>query len=207
MPEYSVYDLERNQVGTINLEPSVFEAPIREHLLYYVTNWQLARRRLGTASTKTRGEVSGGARKPWRQKGTGRARQGSIRAPHWRKGGIVFGPKPKDWSFKLPKKLRRQALITALSQKHASGSISIVKNFDLPEIKTKQVAGFLERFNLRKALIVIDGDNDRLVKSARNIKEVKVIKREGLNVFDILKYDSLVLTEGSAISIQEGLRS
>lgn len=207
MPEYSVYDLEGNQVGTINLESSVFEAPIREHLLYYVINWQLARRRLGTASTKTRGEVSGGSRKPWRQKGTGRARQGSIRAPHWRKGGIVFGPVPKDWSFKLPKKLRRQALITALSQKHASGSISIVKDFDLPEIKTKHVAGFLERFNLRKALIVIDDDNYKLVKSARNIKEVKVIRREGLNVFDILKYDSLVLTEGSAVSIQEGLRS
>jgi len=202
--ELSVFDLERNEVGTISLSPEVFEAPVKEHLLYYVVNWQLAKRRSGTASTKTRGEVKGGSRKPWRQKGTGRARAGTATSPIWRTGGVVFGPKPKDWSFKLPKKVRRAALISALSFKSGEERVIVVKEFALPEIKTKQLSLFLNKFELKKALIVISDDNVNLLKSAKNLKAVKVLKIDGLNVYDILRFDNVVFTESSIKRLEEG---
>jgi large subunit ribosomal protein L4 len=204
--EYKVYDLDKNMVGTIELSSEIFEAPIKEHLFYYVVNWQLARRRQGTASTKTRGEVSGGGKKPWKQKHLGRARQGSIRAPHWRKGGIVFGPKPRDWSFDIPKKVRREALKSALSLKNRDGNILILDDFNLPRIKTKQVAEFIKRFELDKALIVIDRDNENLKKSARNLQSVKVLKADGLNVYDLLRFNTLVMTKDSVSRVEEVLK-
>lgn len=206
MPHYDVYDLNRNTVGTVELDPEVFESPIKEHLFYYVVNWQLAGRRSGTASTKTRGEVRGGGRKPWKQKHLGRARQGSIRAPQWRKGAIIFGPKPRDWSFSIPKKVRREALKSALSLKHRDGNILILKDLNLPQIKTKLVSEFLKGFELSRALIVINGDNENLKRSARNLKNVKVLKSDGLNVYDILRFDTLVMTEDSLLRVQEVLK-
>jgi large subunit ribosomal protein L4 len=203
--QYEVYDLEKNKVGTVELNPKVFGGPVKEHLFYYVVNWQLANRRSGTASTKTRGEVRGGGRKPWRQKHTGRARQGSIRAPHWRKGGVVFGPKPRDWSFDLPKKVRREALRSALSLKCKEGKLIILKDFSLSQIKTKQVVEFAKRFDLDKALIVVNENNENLEKSARNLDNIKVLKTIGLNVYDILKFDTLVLTLDSLSRVQEVL--
>jgi large subunit ribosomal protein L4 len=205
VPQHDVYDLDKNIAGTVELDPAVFEAPIREHLFYYVVNWQLANRRSGTASTKTRGEVSGGGKKPWRQKHTGRARQGSIRAPQWRKGAIIFGPRPRDWSYSMPKKVRREALKSALSLKYRDGNLLILKDFNLSEIKTKQVINFLKKFELSHALVVISGDNENLQKSARNLKEVKVLKSDGLNVYDLLRFKTLIITEDSLNRVQEVL--
>ncbi len=205
MPELDVYDLEKSKVGSVELDPAIFEAPVRKHLLHAVVNWQLAKKRAGTASTKERGEVSGGGKKPWKQKHLGRARQGSIRAPQWRKGAVVFGPKPKDWSYTINKKTKRQALISALSFKYGEGGMVAVNEFSLPEVKTKQVADFVNKFGLKSVLIVVGSDNENLLKSSRNIQNVKVIKVEGINVFDILKYDALVMTEESLKRAQEVL--
>jgi len=204
--QYNVYDLEKNTVGALELNSEIFEAPIREHLFYYVVNWQLAKRRSGAASTKTRGEVSGGGKKPWKQKHTGRARQGSIRAPQWRKGAIMFGPRPLDWSYNIPKKARREALKSALSLKHRDGNLVILKDFNLSQIKTKQVLNFLKTFELNRALILVNGDNENLKKSARNLKIVKVLKVEGLNVYDLLRFNALVMTQDSVARVQEVLK-
>lgn len=201
--QYDIYDLNRNIVGKLELDPGIFESQIKEHLFYYVVNWQMAGRRSGTASTKTRGEVSGGGKKPWKQKHLGRARQGSIRAPQWRKGAVIFGPRPKDWSYNIPKKVRREALKSALSLKHRDGNIVILKDFGLPQIKTRLVVDFVKRFQLEKALIIINGDNDNLKKSARNLKSVKVLKSDGLNVYDLLRFNTVVLTEDSVLKVQE----
>jgi large subunit ribosomal protein L4 len=205
--QYNVYDLEKNKVGEVELDPEVFEVQVREHLFYYVVNWQLANRRSGNASTKTRGEVRGGGRKPWRQKHTGRARQGSIRAPQWRKGAIIFGPRPRDWSYNIPKKVRRQALRSALSLKHRDGNILILKDFNLSEVKTKQIVNFLKRFQLNRALILIKDDNEILKKSARNLEGVKVLRADGLNIYDLLRFNSLVMTEDSLVRVQEVLKN
>lgn len=205
MPKLDVYDLEKSKVGSVDLNSAIFEAPVRKHLLHAVVNWQLAKKRAGSASTKERGEVRGGGKKPWKQKHMGRARQGSIRSPQWRKGGIVFGPKPKDWSYSINKKTKRQALISALSFKYGEGVIVAVSGFSLPEIKTRQVADFVKKFEFKSVLVVVEGDNQNLLKSSRNIQNVKVIKVEGINVFDILKYDALVMTEESLRRAQEVL--
>lgn len=205
MPQLDVYDLKKSKVGNVELDSSIFEAPVKEHLLHTVVNWQLAKRRSGTASTKQRGEVSGGGSKPWKQKHMGRARQGSTRAPHWRKGGVVFGPKPKDWSYSINKKTKKNALISALSQKYSEGVLIALNEFNLPEIKTKQVAEFIQTFDLKSALIVVSGENDNLFKSAKNIQNVKVINVDGLNVYDVLKFENLILTQESLARTQEVL--
>lgn len=207
MPQLDVYDLNKKKVGSVDLDPAIFEAPVRKHLLHELVNWQLAKRRAGTASAKKRGEVRGGGRKPWRQKHLGRARQGSIRSPLWRKGAVVFGPKPKDWSYSLNKKTRRRALISALSYKQDEGVIVAVNDFTLPEIKTKQVADFVKKFELKSALIVVSDDDGNLLKSSRNIKNVKVIKIEGINVYDILKFETLVFTEDALKRAEEVLKN
>lgn len=207
MPQLDVYDLNKKKVGSVDLDPAIFEAPVRKHLLHDVVNWQLAKKRAGTASTKERGEVRGGGRKPWRQKHLGRARQGSIRSPQWRKGAVVFGPKPKDWSYPINKKTRKQALISALSHKQGESAIVAVNDFTLPEIKTKQVANFVKKFELKSALIVVSDDDGNLLKSSRNIKNIKVIKIEGINVYDILKFDALVLTEDAIKRAEEVLKN
>ncbi len=206
MPQLDVYDLEKSKVGNVDLDSSIFEAPVKQHLLHAIVNWQLAKRRSGTASTKTKGEVRGGGHKPWKQKHMGRARQGSIRAPHWRKGGVVFGPRPKDWSYSMNKKIKKSALISALSLKYSEGMLIALNQFSLPEIKTKQVSEFIENFELKSALIVISGENENLIKSAKNIKNVKVINIDGLNVYDVLKFKNLILTQESLARAQEVLK-
>ncbi|MCZ6469570.1 MAG: 50S ribosomal protein L4 [Candidatus Dadabacteria bacterium] len=206
MPQLDVYDIEKSKVGNVDLDPSIFEAPVKQHLLHAIVNWQLAKRRSGTASTKTKGEVRGGGAKPWKQKHMGRARQGSIRAPQWRKGGVVFGPKPKDWSYNVNKKTKRQALISALSLKYSKGVLIALNQFNLPEIKTKQVADFVKRFELKSALIVVSGENENLLKSAKNLKNIKVIQVDGLNVYDLLKFENLIVTEESLARAQEVLK-
>jgi large subunit ribosomal protein L4 len=206
VPQLDVYDLEKSKVGNVDLDSSIFEAPVKQHLLHAIVNWQLAKRRSGTASTKTKGEVRGGGHKPWKQKHMGRARQGSIRAPHWRKGGVVFGPRPKDWSYSMNKKTKKSALISALSLKYSEGMLIALNQFSLPEIKTKQVSEFIENFELKSALIVISGENENLIKSAKNIKNVKVINIDGLNVYDVLKFKNLILTQESLARAQEVLK-
>lgn len=203
MPSYEVYDLDKNSVGSVEINSDLFEYPIKEHLLHAVVTWQLARRRSGSASTKTRAEVRGGGAKPWKQKNLGRARQGSIRSPQWRKGGVVFGPKPRDWSFNIPKKIKRQALKSAISIKHRDGKILVIKEFNFSEIKTKQIEEFIKKFELDDTLILLDQEDENLEFSARNLKSIKVIKVEGLNVYDILRFNCLVMTEGAIQRLQE----
>ena len=207
MPQLDVYNLDRGKVGSIDLDPAIFEVPVRKHLLHTVVSWQLTKRRAGTSSTKERGEVSGGGKKPWKQKHLGRARQGSIRAPQWRKGAIVFGPKPKDWSYSLNKKSKRQALLSSLSLKYSEGRMLALNEISLPAVKTRQVADFIKKFDLKSALIIIGGDNANLLKSSRNIPNVKVIKIDGINVYDILRFDTLVMTEESLLRAQEVLKN
>ncbi len=205
MLEVDVYDISKKKVGTIELRSEIFEVEVKKHILHEVANWQLAKRRAGTASTKTRAEVRGGGAKPWKQKHTGRARAGSRRSPIWRKGGVVFGPKPKDWSYSIPKKVRKAALIYALSSRFEEGAILVLDNFDLPEIKTRRVAEFMKQFELSQALLVIGSDNENLKKSARNIPDVKVLNDEGLNVYDLLRHKNIVLVKDSVEKIQERL--
>jgi large subunit ribosomal protein L4 len=202
-----VFDLEKKKVGSVDLISSVFEFPVNDSVLHLVVKWQLASKRSGTASTKTRGEVRGGGKKPWKQKGLGRARAGSNRSPIWRGGGITFGPKPKDWSFSVPKKVRKQAVKSALSLKLSQDELFVVENFDLKEIKTKQISDFMNKFELNKCLILVDDLNENLVKSSRNIKNVKVLRNEGVNVYDLLKYKNLIITKSTVEKVQEALES
>ncbi len=211
-----VYNLENGKAGDIELDDAIFGQPVREHLFWEVINWQRARRRQGTHKTKTRSEVRGGGRKPWRQKGTGRARQGTIRAPQWVGGGTVFGPTPRDYSYSMPKKKRRAAIISALSLKAANGQLRIVDDLTLPEIKTKLAVGVLDAFEAPKALFVDTTSrdeetntvhhNETLRLSVRNLKNAKYLAAEGLNVEDIIRYDVLFLSKSAAEQIQEALR-
>lgn len=205
MPTVDVYDAQRNKVGRIELSDAVFAAEVKPHLLHEVVTWQLACRRKGTASTKTRAEVRGGGRKPWRQKGTGRARAGSRRSPLWRGGGVVHGPKPRDYSYTLPKKVRKAALRSALSDKLASEQLVVLRDFGLERIKTKDFLAVLRRFAPGSALVVTDVLDERLDKSSRNVPEVKVLRAEGLNVYDILRHEQLVLLEPAVSRIEEAL--
>ncbi len=205
MPTVDVFDLEKRKVGEAVLPDAVFAAPVKPHLMHEVVTMQLANRRAGTHSTLGRSEVRGGGRKPWRQKGTGRARHGSIRSPLWRGGGIVFGPKPRDYSYTVPKKVRKAALRSALTVKAQDGAITVLEHFDLPEIKTKGFVKVMRTFGLDSALIVVDGDNPTLRKSARNVPEVKVLRSEGLNVYDVLRYRALVLTRAAIPRIEAAL--
>ena len=202
-----MFDLKKKKTGKVELKPEIFEQPVKESLLHMVVRWQLASKRAGSASTKTRAEVSGGGKKPWKQKGLGRARSGSNRSPIWRGGGVTFGPKPKDWSFSLPKKVRKQAIKSALSHKYNENEIYVLDNFELPEIKTKQVVSFLKKFDITKCLILIDEKNENLTKSSNNLKDVKVLKNDGINVYDLLNFKHLVITKSSLEKVQEVLAS
>jgi large subunit ribosomal protein L4 len=203
----SVYDIEKNKVSEIELNGSVFGADIREDLLHDAVRMQLATRRRGTASTKERSEISGGGRKPWRQKGTGRARVGSNRSPIWRGGGTIFGPKPRSYAFSLPKKVRRAALRSALSMKVKEEKLLVLRDFPMEEIKTKAFKEVLSRFGLQSVLFVLDQANPVLEKSSRNLKNVKMMRSEGINVYDLIKYDTLVLLEPSVKAIEGALLS
>ena len=203
MANVSVYNIEGNQVGEIELNDAVFGVEINEHLLHMAVVNHLAAKRQGTQSAKTRSEVSGGGRKPWRQKGTGHARQGSTRAPQWTGGGVVFAPKPRDYSFKLNKKERRLALKSALTSKVVENKIIVLDAFNMDEIKTKKFKAVMDALKVSKALVVVDGDNTNVVLSARNIPEVKTASTNTINVYDILKYDTLVVTQDAVATIQE----
>ncbi|MCD6320184.1 MAG: 50S ribosomal protein L4 [Candidatus Desulfofervidaceae bacterium] len=207
MPEVKVYNQEGQEVGNITLADDIFDVPVKPYLIYEVVKWQLACRRAGTASTKSRGEVRGGGRKPWRQKGTGRARQGSIRAPHWVGGGVVFGPKPRSYAYSLPKKVRKRALKMALTSKLKADCLRILDNVVLDEIKTKKFLNIMKTLNLPRALIVTEGKVDGLRLASRNVPAFQVLPREGLNVYDILRYDYLVILQNAIPKIEESLRS
>ncbi len=202
-----VYDIENNKVSEIELSEVVFGAPVNESAIYEVVRMQMASRRRGTASTKGRSDIRGGGKKPWRQKGTGRARAGHSRSPLWRGGGTVFGPQPRSYAFKVPKKLRRLALISALSMKFKEERMIVLSDFPMDEIKTKRFQEVIDRFGFKKALFVIDGAQPILEKSSRNIPEVKMVRSEGINVYDLLKYDHVVLLEPSIKKIEGALIS
>jgi len=201
-----MYDQNKNRISEIDLDDTVFGAKVDKHLFHEVVKMQLANRRGGNACTKTRSEVSGGGVKPWSQKGTGRARSGSTRSPLWVGGGVVFGPKPRDYSYSLPKKVRKAALKSALSLKHKEGKLLIVDNLNLEEIKTRSFVNLLKKLEVEEALI-IDNDNFNLERSARNVPGVKVLRPEGLNVYDILRYEYLLVTKQGVEKIQERLSS
>ena len=207
MAQIDLYNLSREKVGEVELRDEVFNGPVKPHLFYDVVKWQLAKRRRGTASTKTRAEVRGGGRKPWRQKGLGRARAGSIRSPLWRGGGVVFGPKPRDYSYPLPKKVRRAALRSALSLRYKEGKLTVLDGFDLGRIKTKLFVEAMEKLGLKgeKVLIVTDGKDEVLERSARNVLWAKVLRCEGLNVYDVLNYRHLLILRSALPKIEERL--
>ena len=202
MAKVSVYNIEGKEVDTIELNDAVFGVEVNEHLVHMAVVNQLANNRQGTQKAKTRSEVSGGGRKPWRQKGTGHARQGSTRAPQWTGGGVVFAPKPRDYSFKLNKKERRAALKSALSSKVAENKMIVLDAFNMDEIKTKKFKAVMDALKVSKALVVVD-DNNNVVLSARNIPDVKTASTSTINVYDILKYDTLVVTQDAVATIQE----
>ncbi|HOD28966.1 MAG TPA: 50S ribosomal protein L4 [Syntrophales bacterium] len=207
MPTAAVYNIENEKISEITLSEAVFGASVNESLIYDVVRMQLAARRRGTAATKGRSDVSGGGKKPWRQKGTGRARAGTTRSPLWKGGGTVFGPQPRSYAFRMPKKMRRLALISALSMKFQEAQMLILRDIPMEEIKTKRFQSILDRLGLKKALFVIDQASPILEKSSRNIKDVKMIRSEGINVYDLLKYDRVVLLEPSVKKIEEALLS
>ena len=203
MANVSVYNIEGKEVGSIELNDAVFGVEINEHLVHMAVVNQLANNRQGTQSAKTRSEVSGGGRKPWRQKGTGHARQGSTRAPQWTGGGIVFAPKPRDYSVKMNKKEKQLAMKSALSAKLAEDKLVVVDKIELEEVKTSVFAKILANLKAPKSLVVTKDKNDKVVLSANNIPTVKTTAANSLSVYDILKYDKLVLTKDAVAAIEE----
>ena len=203
MANVSVYNIEGKEVGSIELNDAVFGVEVNEHLVHMAVVNQLANNRQGTQSAKTRSEVSGGGRKPWRQKGTGHARQGSTRAPQWTGGGIVFAPKPRDYSFKMNKKEKRIALLSALSSKVAESKIVVLDEFKLDEIKTKKFVEVMKNLKVENALVVLEGENKNVVLSGRNIPSVKVTATNEINTYDVLKYTTLVVTKAAVEKLEE----
>jgi large subunit ribosomal protein L4 len=187
------------------LNEGIFGVKTRSHLLHQTVVMQLANRRAGNAATKTKGLVRGGGKKPWRQKGTGRARAGSSRSPIWVGGGTTFGPQPRDYSYRMPRTARREALLSALSLKHRDGKIIVVDKLELGEAKTKLMVQALAELKVTSALIVIPQSDQKIERSARNLPKIKVLRVEGLNVYDLLRYDHLVMTEGALKLLEERL--
>ncbi|MGB9779933.1 MAG: 50S ribosomal protein L4 [Caldanaerobacter sp.] len=203
MPKVPVYNVNGEQVGEIELKDSVFGVPVNMAVMHQAVVNYLANQRQGTHSTKTRGEVRGGGRKPWRQKGTGRARQGSIRAPQWIKGGVVFGPKPRDYGYKLPKKVKRLALKSALSSKVKDNEIIVLDELKLEQPKTKKVAELLKNFNAKSALIVVPQGEKNVELSTRNLPNAKAMYANLLNTYDILKYEKFIITKDAVAIVEE----
>ncbi len=204
MPKVAVYDMQGTQVGELDLNDNVFGIEPNEVAVQQFVKMQLANKRVGNASTKTRAEVRGGGKKPWKQKGTGRARVGSTRNPVWRGGGIAFGPKPRDYSYKLPRKVRRLALKSALSSKVLDSSIIIIDALTFEEPKTKLMIETLDLLQAAPKTLVVTADNDiNVQKSARNIPGVKSLKADYINVFDILKYETLLMTRDAVARVEE----
>ena len=203
MANVSVYNIEGKEVGSIELNDAVFGVEVNEHLVHMAVVSQLANNRQGTQKAKTRSEVSGGGRKPWRQKGTGHARQGSTRSPQWTGGGVVFAPKPRDYSVKMNKKEKQLAMKSALSAKLAEDKLVVVDKIELEEVKTSVFAKILANLKAPKSLVVTKDKNDKVVLSANNIPTVKTTATNSLSVYDILKYDKLVLTKDAVAAIEE----
>ena len=203
MAKVSVYNMEGKEVGSMELNDAVFGVEVNEHLVHMAVVQQLANNRQGTQKAKTRSEVRGGGRKPWRQKGTGHARQGSTRAPQWTGGGMVFAPTPRDYSFKMNRKEKRAALKSALTSRVQENKLIVVDELKFDEIKTKKFAEVLKNLNLDKALVVLNENDEKVVMSAKNIPTVKTTQINTINVYDVLKYNTVVLTKAAAESIEE----
>lgn len=207
MTTLDVVTAENRKAGSVELSAAIFQAPVKPDLFQAEVCRQLARRRAGSHSSRNRSVVSGGGSKPWRQKGTGRARQGTTRAPQWAGGGVVFGPVPRSYEYSLPRRVRRAALRGALSLRREEGAITIVEEIELPEIKTRRVAEMLSALSLEGTgvLIVIDGANEKLERSARNLPNVGVLRVAGLNVYDVLRYPRLLITRAALTAIEDRL--
>ncbi|MCD6451217.1 MAG: 50S ribosomal protein L4 [Acidobacteria bacterium] len=206
MATLTVKNLENKEVGKVEVSDKVFAAEVKPHLIYEAVKHYLAKLRRGTASTKTRAEVAGGGKKPWRQKGTGRARHGSIRSPIWRGGGVVFGPKPRSYYYRLPKKVIKAALCSALSQKNKLNKIVVIDEFALPSPKTKEFVAAIERLSIdSKALVVDFRDNINLILSSRNVPYVKFLDSTQVNVYELLKHDTLLISKRAVLKLSEEL--
>ncbi|MGS0765757.1 50S ribosomal protein L4 [Syntrophomonas curvata] len=204
MPKVALYDMSGAQIGELELSDKVFGIEPNKAVMYDFVKMQLANKRVGTSSTKTRAEVSGGGKKPWRQKGTGRARVGSSRNPVWTGGGIAFGPKPRDYSYRLPRKVRRLAMKSALSSKVVDNNIIVVDELKFDEPKTKLMVATLQSLNSGKKTLVVTADGDsNVMKSARNIPGVKPLRVDFINVYDLLKYDTLLITRDAVARVEE----
>ena len=203
MANVSVYNMEGNEVGKMDLNDAVFGVEVNEHLVHMAVVAQLANNRQGTQKAKTRSEVSGGGRKPWRQKGTGHARQGSTRSPQWTGGGVVFAPTPRDYTIRLNKKEKRAALKSALTSRVLENKFIVVDELKLDEIKTKKFQTVLNNLKVNKALVVVGEDSENVVKSAKNIPSVKTAYVNTINVYDILKYNTVVATKAAVANIEE----
>lgn len=203
MANVAVYNMEGKEVDKIELNDSIFGVEINEHLVHMAVLQQLANKRQGTQKAKTRSEVRGGGRKPWRQKGTGHARQGSTRSPQWTGGGVVFAPTPRDYSFQLNKKEKRAALKSALTSRVVENKFVVVDELKLDEIKTKKFVEVLKNLNVEKALVILNDMDEKVIASAANIPTVKTTQTNELNVFDVLKYDTVVVTKAAVATIEE----
>lgn len=203
MANVSVYNMEGKETGKMELNDSIFAAPVNEHLVHRAVVLQLANKRQGTQKAKTRSEVRGGGRKPWRQKGTGHARQGSIRAPQWKGGGVVFAPTPRDYSFKMNKKEKVTALKSALSSKVSENKLIVVDGMELDAPKTKTMQTLLNGLDMKKALFVVDEEAKNVTLSVRNIPTARGVYANSINVYDILKYDNVILTKDAVKAIEE----
>ena len=203
MANVSVYNMEGKEVGTIELNDAVFGVEVNEHLVHLAVVNQLANNRQGTQKAKTRSEVSGGGRKPWRQKGTGHARQGSTRSPQWTGGGVVFAPTPREYTFKINKKEKRAALKSALTSRVQENKLIVLDELKFDAIKTKNMKAVLDALNVKKALVVINENDQNVVLSARNIADVKTALTNTINVYDILKYNTVVVTKAAVATIEE----
>ncbi|MGI6706102.1 MAG: 50S ribosomal protein L4 [Clostridia bacterium] len=204
MPKVALYNIEGNQVGEIELRDDVFGVEVNESVLHQVVRAQLANKRQGTQSALTRAEVRGGGAKPWRQKGTGRARHGSIRSPQWTKGGVVFAPKPRDYRIEIPKKVKRLALKSALSSKVAQNNIIVLDSLELAQAKTKEMVKVLKNLNLNeKVLLVLPEKDETVERASRNLPGVKTLLVNTLNVLDILNYDKFIITQEAAKKVEE----
>ncbi len=204
MANVSVYNMEGSEVDKIDLNDKVFAVEVNEHLMHMAVTLQLANKRQGTQKAKTRSEVSGGGKKPWRQKGTGHARQGSIRAPQWKGGGIVFAPSPRSYSFKMNKKEKAGAMKSALTSRVNEDKFLVMDSLKFDEIKTKKMVNVLDALKVKKALVILDGeDNANVALSTRNIKNVKAVTANAINVYDILKYETVIITKNAVSKIEE----
>jgi len=206
MPSIAVYNMNKQQVGEIQLSDAVFSTEIKEHLMHLALRIQLANRRAGTVKTKTRSEVAGSGKKPFKQKGTGGARQGCVRAPQYPGGGVAFGPRPKEYNLSMNKKARKSAICSALSLQYKSNRLTVMDKLDFETISTKEFVGFMKRFDIDRSLIITDDLTHNLHLSSRNVPNVKLLKHDALNIFDILKYKNLIITQGALQSVEGALQ-